>query len=110
MKKIIYTFSIALTALMFTQCADWTTPEKMYDEPVNSNSEEYYKALREYKKTDHSICFGWFSGWTGAGTDLYNQLRGIPDSMDVRGFFKCFIRIINRTPTQLSFCLRNIKH
>ena len=83
MKKIIYTFSIAFTALVFTQCADWTTPEKMYDEPVNSNSEAYYEALREYKKTDHSICFGWFSGWTGAGTDMYNQLRGIPDSMDV---------------------------
>ena len=83
MKKIIYTFSIALSALIFTQCADWTTPEKMYEEPVNSNTEEYYKALREYKKTDHSICFGWFSGWTGAGTDMYNQLRGIPDSMDV---------------------------
>ena len=57
MKKIIYTFSIALSALIFTQCADWTTPEKMYEEPVNSNTEDYYRALREYKKTDHSICF-----------------------------------------------------
>ena len=83
MKKIIYTFSIALAAFVFTQCADWTTPEKKYEEPVNVNSEDYYKALREYKKTDHPICFGWFSGWTGSGTDLFNQLRGIPDSMDV---------------------------
>ena len=83
MKKILYAFSIALVAFTFTQCADWVTPEPKFEEQVNVNTEEYYKALRAYKKTDHSICFGWYSGWTGAGADMYNQLRGIPDSMDV---------------------------
>lgn len=83
MKKIITVIAVISAGLMFGSCSDWVTPDQKFDEPVNINSEAYYKALRAYKQTDHSICFGWFSGWTGAGTDLGNQLRGIPDSMDV---------------------------
>lgn len=83
MKRILYTVSMVLAAMTFSQCADWVTPEKLFEEPVNINDEAYYEALRAYKQTEHSICFGWFSGWTGSGTDMFNQLRGIPDSMDV---------------------------
>ncbi|MCI5990943.1 MAG: glycoside hydrolase family 18 [Candidatus Cryptobacteroides sp.] len=74
---------IIIAAIALQSCSDWTTPEAKFHDPVNINTEEYYKALREYKETDHAICFGWYSGWTGSGTDMYNQLRGIPDSMDV---------------------------
>ena len=73
----------AVLAICAASCSEWTDPDPKFHDPVNINSEEYYKALREYKKTDHAICFGWFSGWTGTGSNLYNQLRGIPDSMDV---------------------------
>ena len=83
MKKITFVLSTIVATLMFTQCADWVTPEQKFEEPVNINSEAYYEALRAYKKTDHAVCFGWFSGWTGAGADMHNQLRGIPDSMDM---------------------------
>lgn len=57
--------------------------EPKFTEPVNINGEDYYKALREYKKSDHPIVFGWYSEWTGTGTNMNNQLRGIPDSMDI---------------------------
>ncbi len=83
MKKITFVISTIVATLMLTQCADWVTPENAYEEPVNVNGDAYYAALRAYKQTDHRICFGWFSGWTGNGTDMFNQLRGIPDSMDM---------------------------
>ena len=70
-------------ALMFIQCSDWTEMEPKFTEPVNINGEDYYKALREYKKSDHQVVFGWYSEWTGTGTNMNNQLRGIPDSMDI---------------------------
>ena len=73
----------AALAICAASCSEWTDPDPKFHDPVNINSEAYYKALRDYKKTDHAICFGWFSGWTGTGSNLYNQLRGIPDSMDV---------------------------
>lgn len=83
MKKIFYLVLTLICVLTCTQCSSWTEPSKSYGEPINSNAEAYYKALREYKKSDHPIVFGWYSGWTGTGTNMYNQLRGIPDSMDV---------------------------
>ncbi len=83
MKKLLYSSVLALSALTFTQCDDWTDMENKFDVPYNSHNSEYYEALRAYKNSDHSICFGWFSGWTGMGDNMYNMLRGIPDSMDV---------------------------
>lgn len=83
MKKLLYVILAAMGALMFVQCSDWTEMEPKFTEPVNINSEDYYKALREYKKSDHQVVFGWYSEWTGTGTNMNNQLRGIPDSMDI---------------------------
>lgn len=83
MKKILYIIFAAMGALMFIQCSDWTEMEPKFTEPVNINGDDYYKALREYKKSKHPICFGWYSDWTGVGTNMNNQLRGIPDSMDI---------------------------
>lgn len=78
--KIILGFS---SVALLAGCSDWLQPTPVYTEPENINTPEYYEALRAYKASDHTICFGWFSGWNGSGTDMQNQLRGIPDSMDV---------------------------
>ena len=83
MKKLVYIIFAMAGMLMFAQCSDWTNVEPTFREPVNINGEDYYQALREYKKSKHPIVFGWYSGWTGTGTNMNNQLRGIPDSMDV---------------------------
>lgn len=82
MKKIILNIVIAAFALgTATSCSDWTEVERN-DYFVPKNSPEYYKALREYKKTDHPVTFGWFGNWTGIGANMQNSLMGLPDSVD----------------------------
>lgn len=83
MKKLLYTVLAAMLSLTFIQCSDWTEMTPKFSEPYNSHGDDYYEALRAYKKTDHSVTFGWFSGWTGQGDNMNNMLRGIPDSMDI---------------------------
>ena len=61
MKKLLYIILGVMGALFFIQCSDWTEMEPKFTEPVNINGEDYYKALREYKKSDHPIVFGWYS-------------------------------------------------
>lgn len=77
--------SIFMTA--FTACSDWTEvePEQKteYGNTETNRPESYYRALREYKKSKHSISFGWFSGWGEPTVSTTNMLAGIPDSMDV---------------------------
>lgn len=71
----------------FTNCSDWTEaePSKVvdYDNTQPARPESYYKALREYKRSKHSISFGWFSGWGENSASTTNMLAGIPDSMDI---------------------------
>ena len=50
-----------------------------FGDPANltesAKTEEYYAALRAYKKTDHPVAFGWFGNWVGSGVSLENSLR-----------------------------------
>lgn len=79
------------TALLFTTafagCSDWTDPEPKkgtdYDNTETARPESYYKALREWKQTKHSISFGWYSEWGEPGTATNRMLAGLPDSMDM---------------------------
>ena len=76
MKKAI--LHIALSALvaggLFSACSDWTEPEpRNYFEP---KSESYHAALRDYKKSDHQVTFGWFGNWTATGTSLRGNHDG----------------------------------
>lgn len=76
-----YIGSLALAALLFVGCSDWTDTEGIpFDKGHN---EKYFADLRAYKATKHPITFGWFSEWTGKGVTLNNSLIGIPDSMDM---------------------------
>lgn len=53
--------------------------------------EQYHQNLRAYKKTDHTICFGWYAAYAPiAGASGYKdpaswgeRIVGIPDSMDI---------------------------
>lgn len=49
--------------------------------PLNI-SELYYQNLREYKETDHAICFGWFSKYGGLTSGAV-RFSGLPDSIDL---------------------------
>lgn len=86
MKKIFYCLTAAL-AMAFASCSDWTEPEAKqmtrYNNTEIAKTETYYKALRDWKKTKHSITFGWYGGWSDPAASTANMLSGIPDSMDV---------------------------
>lgn len=49
MRRLIYFIFASVAVLVFVQCSDWTEMENKFTEPVNINSEDYYRALREYK-------------------------------------------------------------
>lgn len=87
-KKNIWALAAALLfTTAFTNCSDWTEVEAEkkvdYGNTETSRPESYYQALREWKKTDHSISFGWFSDWGDPAVSTANMLAGLPDSMDM---------------------------
>ena len=70
MKKIhlLPTLFLSLATSFMTGCSDWTDVEaEVFPEDITS--EEYYEALREYKRSDHQLAFGWFGGWS-----LYEEI------------------------------------
>lgn len=86
-KNIIYLAAAVLFSAAFVSCSDWTDaePEKIidYGNTETARPASYYKALRSWKNSEHSISFGWFSGWGENAASTTNMLAGIPDSMDV---------------------------
>lgn len=96
MKKIVYIGLAGLAAVFaLSACSDWVNPEANNYEPAgpegSSHSEEYYAALREWKASrtvdengvpNRSVTFGWFSDWSAVGSNMANQLMGLPDSVD----------------------------
>lgn len=79
-KKILSMGILAFAAILVIGCSKWTETEpNSYD---SKPAAEYYRKLREWKKTDHSVTFGWFGNWTGNGASPVNCLMGMPDSMD----------------------------
>lgn len=83
MKKIFIILFAAFLATNFFSCDDWTDMDAKNFEP-KPLGEEYYAALREYKKSDHALSFGWFGSWSNQGAaSLYYSLKSIPDSVDI---------------------------
>lgn len=83
-------------------CSDWTTPQaENYDDwslVEVGKDEAYYKALREYKESDHAVAFGWYDGWGEPGVSTANMLMSVPDSMDIISLWGGFE---NPTPGKL---------
>ena len=82
-KDILAVSALALTTL--ASCSKWTDMEIQH--PVDltkpGHDEAYYKALRDYKNSDHQIAFSYYSAWTGVGTNMQSSLMGLPDSVDL---------------------------
>ncbi|MGM9738071.1 MAG: glycoside hydrolase family 18 [Candidatus Cryptobacteroides sp.] len=88
MKSNILKISLAAALLaLFAGCSDWMEPESnIYDDcPLDQlkRDDAYYEALREYKASEHSVAFGWFSGWGEASANISSTLSAVPDSMDI---------------------------
>ena len=68
-------------------CNEWTEVENnriLNDDLVNSDRpESYYEDLRQWKASEHSISFGWFSGWADPSLTMDHMLQQLPDSMDM---------------------------
>lgn len=83
MKQLLYGL-ITGTVLAAGMTACETEAEPKVIQIENEYSEEYYENLREYKKSDHAICFGWYAGYTSEGSPSPGlHFTGLPDSMDV---------------------------
>nr|AIA84986.1 CAZy families GH18 protein [uncultured Bacteroides sp.] len=78
-KHYIYISLISLLTFILNACDTDVEPEVIQKE--NSYNEEYYQSLREYKKTDHAICFGWYAGYTSEASPSSGlHFTGLPDS------------------------------
>ena len=82
-KNILAVSALALTTL--ASCSKWQDMEIQHPEDLTqpNHSEAYYKALRDYKNSDHQIAFSYYSAWTGVGTNMQSSLMGLPDSVDL---------------------------
>ena len=78
-----------LSSLLVASCTkkeEALTIQKPY-----TYDEQYYTNLREYKKTNHTLCFGWYAAYApiaGAGgykdpASWGERILGLPDSMDI---------------------------
>ena len=89
-KNILILFLFGVLACFQTSCSDWTEVEhenidKLLagaDSAMADAHNKYLENLRAYKKSDHSLTFGWFAAWTanGSGSTFLSQL---PDSTDL---------------------------
>lgn len=93
MKKLLLYLGLIVSCVTFVQCDDWTDPEvesglskEDFMEQDTKKVEAYYAALRDYKKSDHSVCFGWYASWQPTATTSIAgtaYMSSLPDSMDI---------------------------
>lgn len=80
MKIMKYIMPLLLIACMFASCD--TDVENATVVAPTTYGPQYYKNLRDYKKSDHSIAWGWFVDYTQS-TSLATRFLGLPDSLDI---------------------------
>lgn len=80
LKKILL---LCFLSFSFISCIDEVDPEPQKVGEAEPKGEEYYKNLREYKKSDHAVAFGWFGGWNTETPSTGSRLASIPDSVDI---------------------------
>lgn len=84
MKRLILYITVVLIAIVHFSCEEQNLPEPLVLQKPIVGSPEYYEALREYKKTDHPICFGWWLRSNEPFTaNMANRYIALPDSMDI---------------------------
>ena len=80
MKIMKYIMPLLLIACMFASCD--TDVENATVVAPTTYGPQYYKNLRDYKTSDHSIAWGWFADYTQS-TSLATRFLGLPDSLDI---------------------------
>ena len=67
-RNYVYFLFTYLLTFVVSGCDTDIEPEVI--QAANTYNEEYYQNLREYKKTDHAICFGWYAGYTSEASPV----------------------------------------
>lgn len=98
--KLSKIFYAGVAALALFSCSQWTETEREIlpnqegltrripflkaknEADLPPSLRKHYEAIREYRKTDHVLGFGWFGNWTAKGDDQNAYLKGLPDSVD----------------------------
>lgn len=80
MKTIKYLFALLAVGSLMISCNTDICPESI--QTPYTYSDLYYKNLRDYKASDHSIAFGWFAQY-GAQNSAALRFMGLPDSLDI---------------------------
>lgn len=86
--KVITPLGLILFLLAIGGCAK---QEALKIQKPYTYDEQYYENLRAYKKTNHTLCFGWYAAYAPiAGASGYKdpaswgeRIMGLPDSMDI---------------------------
>lgn len=65
-----------------------TKEEALVIQKPYTYDDQYFENLRAYKKTDHTLCFGWYAAYRdGSGyldpASWGQRIMGLPDSMDI---------------------------
>jgi hypothetical protein len=81
-QNIKFFYIIIFTGLLFTHCKKQTTPQPLTLQVPVTYSDEYYANLRAYKKSNHPICYGWFSEYS-QNYSYGQHFMGVPDSIDI---------------------------
>lgn len=80
---------ILLLGLLFTSCSDWTEVESVTQKtqrPQEQDPElwaQYTAALREYKKSEHTLVLASYANGAEVLTSEISCLRALPDSLDI---------------------------
>lgn len=72
----------AFVAMGIVSCDKWNDIENIELQLPKVGTDAYFENLREYKKSDHAVAFGWYGGWTAQGPDKSHYLASLPDSID----------------------------
>ncbi|MGV8094736.1 MAG: glycoside hydrolase family 18 [Mangrovibacterium sp.] len=79
--KILYSIPLLLfAASLISGCDTDTEAEDIL--LLYTYDEQYFKDLRAYKESDHSIAYVWFADYNKS-TSLANRFAGLPDSVDI---------------------------
>lgn len=82
---------LALASAAFVATGCDTDVEALEIQKLTTYDEQYYENLREYKKSDHCIFFGWYAAYApleGVGgykdpASWGERIIGLPDSLDI---------------------------
>lgn len=83
MKNLIFSLMAAIAVMQMMSSCNTDVENLQVVKPIEK-SEDYYRKLREYKNSDHAVCFGWYDGYTSEkDPSPGHHFTSLPDSMDI---------------------------